>query len=694
MKIRKKKPNPKQIFPEHLADLKKSGISKQFALLNGLYSVDRDGLSAELGGQYVDPQVKTALVIPFSHREGFVRAKVFPPYTDAKGNTVKYLQRKDSGSSFYIPPCLQSGVLQDPSRPLTIIEGEKKVLAAIAKGLKDSIGISGIWNGIKDRNPIEDFSLVSWKDRNVTYVPDGDVWYGNPNLLEAVYTFVKFMEEAGARVEIVSLPNAPEGGWKIGLDDYFLTHSLEDFKGIPRLDLSNEIFLGFEDLFYQRRNKSDKRNNDSVLSPISLISPASPSAKPWPKPFPLEDFYGIAGDFVRLVDPATEADPIALYFQFLWVFGNVVGRTAHYEAEQDKHFMNLFGVLVGETSKGRKGSSWSQVRRAYGLFEEDWLRNHLSSGLSSGEGLIWAVRDPIEKKEPIKKKGEITGYQNVITDDGVEDKRLIVYEPEFASVLRVLDREGNTLSTQIRQAWETGTLRTLTKNSPAKATNAHISILGHITRDELRQYLHRTEAASGFGNRFLWLCVKRSKCLPEGGSYAMLNMMKLCNRLSSAVRFASKAEVMSRSEKARGLWKEIYPALSEGKPGMLGAVTARAEAQVMRLSCLFALLDEVRIVDEPHLKAALKLWDFAFQSAEHIWGKSLGDDVADRIYFELTNRYPKGMSLSEISALFYNHKGKERINTSLQSLLSLGLVCWEEVQTGGRKAKIIKAVLK
>ena len=92
-------------------------------------------------------------------------------------------------------------------------------------------------------------------------------------------------------------------------------------------------------------------------------------------------------------------------------------------------------------------------------------------------------------------------------------------EQEFASVLKVAEREGSTLSATIRQAWDSGNLRILNKNSPARATGAHISILGHVTKAELLRYLTSTEAANGFANRFLWVCVRRSKCLPEGGRH-------------------------------------------------------------------------------------------------------------------------------------------------------------------------------
>src|SRR5581483_4114637 len=100
-------------------------------------------------------------------------------------------------------------------------------------------------------------------------------------------------------------------------------------------------------------------------------------------------------------------------------------------------------------------------------------------------GLIWHVRDPIEKREPVRERGRPPRYETVVADPGEEDKRLLVVEPEFANVLKQTERQGNTLSALLRQAWETGTLQTLTKNSPAKATGAHISVIGHITADEL-----------------------------------------------------------------------------------------------------------------------------------------------------------------------------------------------------------------
>ena len=171
------------------------------------------------------------------------------------------------------------------------------------------------------------------------------------------------------------------------------------------------------------------------------------------------------------------------------------------------------------------------------------------AALSSGEGLIWAVRDEIEKQEPIRdKKKTITGYQTVIEDKGVADKRLLVIEPEFASVLRVAGRDGNTLSTVYRQAWDSGLLRVLNKNSPVKATGAHISIIGHITRDELLMELSNNDKVNGFGNRNLWLCVQRSKFLPDGGDVDRLDLGPLISRRGGLFgSLTSRAEASERA---------------------------------------------------------------------------------------------------------------------------------------------------
>jgi hypothetical protein len=405
----------------------------------------------------------------------------------------------------------------------------------------------------------------------------------------------------------------------------------------------------------------------------------------YPQPLDAAAFHGLAGEIVRMIEPHTEADLAALLFQLLAAFGNIIGRDAYMVADGARHYLNLFGVLVGQSSKGRKGTSWNQIANLLERVDADWRANRVASGLSSGEGLIWAVRDPIKEEKPIKAKGRHTGeYEEIITDAGVSDKRLLVVEGEFANTLKVMEREGNTLSPVIRAAWENGLLRTMVKNSPAKATDAHISIVGHITRNELRRLLNQTEAANGFGNRFNWLAVKRSKCLPEGGRIHTVNFNDVVMRLRSAIGFARNAGELRRSETTRELWKAIYPELSQGKPGMFGAVTGRAEAQVMRLSALYALLGKSAMIHPEHHYAAMALWNYCEQSARWIFGASTGDKRADKILFALEQAGSVGMTRTEIhSQVFQRNISGDALSDGLRILHQSGHATFTKEGTGG-----------
>jgi hypothetical protein len=413
---------------------------------------------------------------------------------------------------------------------------------------------------------------------------------------------------------------------------------------------------------------------------------------PWPEPLDDAAYHGLAGEITATVEPHSEADPVAILSQLLIAFGNVIGRNAHFRAEADRHYGNLFEVLVGDTSKGRKGTSWGQVSRLLEPIDAEWRKHRVIGGLSSGEGLIWAVRDPVRKLQPIHEgKGKdrrIVGHEETIVDEGIEDKRLLVMEGEFSAVLKVASRQTNTISAVIRQAWDTGSLRILTKNSPAQATDAHISIIGHITRDELRRLITDTDLANGLANRFLWLAVRRSKCLPEGGALRESDRLPLVQRLNAAVEFAAGAGEMRRDDAARAIWNDVYAKLTDGSPGLLGAATSRAEAQVMRLAMLYALLDLSPEIRSEHLLAGLAVWTYAEQSARYIFGGALGDPVADSILTVLRHRHPDGMSRNDIREHFGRNKSAEEITRALTMLLEHHLVRREMQETAGRPAEV------
>lgn len=397
--------------------------------------------------------------------------------------------------------------------------------------------------------------------------------------------------------------------------------------------------------------------------------------------------YGLAGEIVRTLEPHTEADNSALLMQLLAGFGCLIGRTAFFPVEADEHHTKLFVIIVGATSKGRKGTSWGRIRQIL-TSADPTFSECIQDGLSSGEGLIHHVRDEQSKKTPIKEKGRITGYQDEIVDAGALEKRALVLEPEFARVLKVMQREGNTLSSVIRQAWDTDRLRVMTK-TPLVASKTHIGVIAHITANELLRNLDQTEMANGFANRFLWVLSRRSKPLPFGSSLKQSDLAPLIHRLQDTISRARNVSAISRDAEADLLWQAVYEDLSDGKVGLLGAVTSRAEAQVMRLATIYALLDCSLSIQRAHLQAALSLWGYCLDSARYTFGEQTGDRFADKIYAALEDA-PEGLSRTQLRDLFSRNASSGQVSNGLRTLIELGRIYVTVQRTDGRNVEIFK----
>jgi hypothetical protein len=375
-------------------------------------------------------------------------------------------------------------------------------------------------------------------------------------------------------------------------------------------------------------------------------------------------YYGLAGEVVRSIEPHSEADPVAILLQFLVASGNAVGLSAYYQVEGDKHRAKLFVVTSGATSKGRKGTALGRIRQLMAIADPDWERDNIQTGLSSGEGVIFHVRDPIST---LGKSG-----MTEQVDGGVTDKRLMLVTEEFAGTLRVMERSGNTLSPVLRDAWGTSKLQTLTKNSPIRATDSHISIIGHVTDDELRAVLTKVEMANGFANRFLFARVRRSKLLPHGGRLDLEALQDIGGRIATRLRQAQMLGRITMTDVAAEAWEKNYAELSGDRPGLLGAILGRAEAQAIRIALIYALLDNTEQIDLPHLRAALAVWAFCEDSATQIWGDMLGDDVADTILTALKTSGLAGVGRTEMSNLFSRHVPSARITMVLHNLQNAG----------------------
>jgi hypothetical protein len=414
----------------------------------------------------------------------------------------------------------------------------------------------------------------------------------------------------------------------------------------------------------------------------------APAPSPWPSIAP-EAFHGLAGRIVRTIAPYSEADPVALLLHVLVGVGCLVGRGVHASVEATRHFCNENVALVGRTSKGRKGQAWSTPRAILAAVAPEWCCERIKTGLSSGEGLIFNVRDPRIEMQSIKEGGRVVDYEPVTVDHGEPDKRLLVMEPEFAVVLKRMQKEGNSVSAIIREAWDSGRLATLTKHSPMKATDAHIAIIAHITQEELLATLTATDRANGFANRILFALVRRSQALPDGAAVPAEQLPPLIADLRTVQGWASEPRLLVRNPEARMLWASVYPKLSEGEPGLIGAVLGRAEAHVLRLSMIYATLDCSAVVTPAHLAAALAVWDYCEASARQIFGNLTGNPIADRIETAIRSR--GAMTRTEVSNLFSRHRAEGEIEAALRLLEGGGRIRRVTRVTGGRPTEVWEA---
>jgi hypothetical protein len=418
--------------------------------------------------------------------------------------------------------------------------------------------------------------------------------------------------------------------------------------------------------------------------PEGYAWPTEPEpVRTWPEPMSREAFYGLAGEFIDVVSPETEADQQALLITFLVGFGCMVGRNPFYQVESTRHGVNLFAVIVGDTSKARKGTATNRALDILTHVEPDFMASRRRSGLSSGEGLIQAVRDRREEDVCIKDKSGAQHFERQVVDTGEADKRLLVIESEFSTVLQQSGREGSTLSAILRDAWDGNPLRVLARSNKDSCQEPHISVVGNITIEELQRLLTSNDKANGFGNRVLWCCARRSQRLPHGGRQLdTVRVNSLVGRLQSALATSPKLGRVALDPECYQAWERAYDQLTEGADGIFGSMTARAEAQVIRLATLYAVLDSSKLIRLPHLQAAQEVWGYCEETVRCIFGGALGDETADDILRMLTKE-PFGMTQTEINRAFHSHKKAAELNRALSLLEKQNKIARERTETGG-----------
>jgi hypothetical protein len=594
------------------------------------------------------------------------RGRVTFPARNAEGALVGYTEY-DPNPERKGPKSISQGTREMfpppefvPGETLYVTEGEADAVLALMLGL-NAVGIPGVpyWVGERGRLAAQRMS----NRRQVFLIPDCD----GPGR-EWVQRAAQDLLALGVDARVLELNAANEDGY----------------------DLTDLVSDGSPDAA-RRFVESLSRNSPR----LSLKTGHASESAGWPVAMAEEAFMGLMDRITRDMDPITEADRAAVLLQLLTAFGSIVGRTPYMLLDGARHYPVLYVCIVGRSSKSRKGTSWARVAEVMYPADRTWFEERVVGGLSSGEGLVWEVRDPVyervrrDGKRDDDSLGEIEDdddrYVKRVVDPGVEDKRLLVVESEFAQALRVMRREGNTLSMNLRNLWDRGTGGGMTKNSRTRVINGHVSIIGHITVEELKREMGLIDLYNGFANRFLFVCAKRSKLLPGGGALDDLTLMGYAHELATAAQWAREAGRVTFDFDAEQIWSRAYTGeLAVEHPGAYGAVTARGEPMVARLSMLYALLDGSAIIRPKHLRAGLAVWRYCDASARFLFSPDFKmDRDTERMRDVLTAGPVEGMTRTQINDALRGHWKSERIVTALTALRDAGLATVTTEPSGG-----------
>ncbi|HEY6628415.1 MAG TPA: DUF3987 domain-containing protein [Acidimicrobiia bacterium] len=369
---------------------------------------------------------------------------------------------------------------------------------------------------------------------------------------------------------------------------------------------------------------------------------------------------GLVDVVLNRIETQLEADPLAIASILLTYFGNAMGSKPHVQIGPQAHGGNVYTVLVGDSSSGRKGEAARAVSRIFEHADPYWAANCIQGGFASGEAVIAALAESA-------------------------DPRRLVLEHEQAATLARAGREGSILSAVLRNGFDGGPLENRRAGGMVVAKGHHVSSVGMITPEELGRSLTTVEASNGYGSRHLWLRVQRQRRLPFGGDIPDVAWASLGDEVGACLEEARRVDVLEWTDDGRSLWKDLY-ARTPDVFGLARALLSRRETIMLRLAIIYALSDGRRRIDVDHVIAASALWERSVSSVKTIWQQSTGDPLADAVLVELRHR---SLTQTEVRQVLGHNYSAARIQDIVDVLLGTGLVDLTERKTAGRPAQVL-----
>jgi hypothetical protein len=208
-----------------------------------------------------------AMVLPYFDMEGYqtqdksngevinyARYRFYNPPKDTSGKLVRYMQLPGTIPHVYFTKGVNWRMIsKDYHQPIIITEGELKACKGCKSGF-NVLGLGGVWSWRSQHDLVDlldEIKQIDWY-RRWTYLCFDSDWHDpKKNVAAALYELGAKLRDLGAIVFYVDLPTF--GNAKVGLDDYLLNATPNDFKQLllraPSDDLIRKM-LAYNKVYY------------------------------------------------------------------------------------------------------------------------------------------------------------------------------------------------------------------------------------------------------------------------------------------------------------------------------------------------------------------------------------------------------------------------------------------------------------
>ena len=461
------------------------------------------------------------------------------------------------------------------------------------------------------------------------------------------------------------------------LSEYYLRHlpadqiecwipSLSRAAGVSDAHLRAHVVMRMPDAF-----ASDDGTGAKEAPPRGTWSNA-PANEERPR-MNMAGFHGVLGRHALAWAETTRSmDPHGIMLASLVMAGNVIGRGPHQVILAGRHGTNLYGVLGGPTGGGKSRAVKAAEALVLPAADENWRKTRRIFQLSSGEGMV--VR--------------VAGAQ---LGEG-EAPRLMIRLHELEGALDAQARDGCTLSSRLREAFDGDEMQVNTKEGRVAADLHHLSMIAAIPDRAIKQRKRRAPMLQHYGwaNRMLDFYVHaESEAFPQ--ELAPSRLAAFQKELASVLEWASKLDdVIELTPAAVELWKVVFKQVMWPSE-RYAEIFERGHCLTRRVAMILALLDGSKQIDHQHINAAAAIWFYSRASVEHILGGPMpvGSDLVQKVLVHLQDAHEANpanpwMLRSALFPKLGGHVTSEELGAALKALEARG---WAESRVDAVRGK-------